>query len=316
VKFLFISPRFSGGIGGHASMLADQLSKHGHKVTKMLVPHIPIKNLKNPSFAIFGALKGIVNRDTYDIVHAFNVPSSFAMHYTKGKKKVLSIHGVFSDQISVLHSKPASLLANTVELKALKWADKLTTDSRITHDEYKKKLGFDFEILPSAIDTKMFKQINEIKNNERHIIFVGRDSFEKGIDILKKIESKIDGKVVYCINIPWKDAMSKLKSSSILVVPSRMESLPTIIKEAFYLKIPVIATNVGGIPELITDNETGILIKSEDSDMLLEKIHYLLSNKSLQNSLTSKSFDFVNQNLTWDVVLPKYIDFYENLLAN
>jgi glycosyltransferase involved in cell wall biosynthesis len=316
VKFLFISPRFSGGIGGHASMLADQLSKHGHKVTKMLVPHIPIKNLKNPSFAIFGALKGIVNRDTYDIVHAFNVPSSFAMHYTKGKKKVLSIHGVFSDQISVLHSKPASLLANTVELKALKWADKLTTDSRITHDEYKKKLGFDFEILPSAIDTKMFKQINEIKNNERQIIYVGRDSFEKGIDILKKIESKIDGKVVYCINIPWKDAMSKLKSSSILVVPSRMESLPTIIKEAFYLKIPVIATNVGGIPELITDNETGILIKSEDSDMLLEKIHYLLSNKSLQNSLTSKSFDFVNQNLTWDVVLPKYIDFYENLLAN
>ncbi len=316
MKFLFISPRFSGGIGGHASMLADQLSKHGHKVTKMLVPHIPIKNLKNPSFAIFGALKGIVNRDTYDIVHAFNVPSSFAMHYTKGKKKVLSIHGVFSDQISVLHSKPASLLANTVELKALKWADKLTTDSRITHDEYKKKLGFDFEILPSAIDTKMFKQINEIKNNERQIIYVGRDSFEKGIDILKKIESKIDGKVVYCINIPWKDAMSKLKSSSILVVPSRMESLPTIIKEAFYLKIPVIATNVGGIPELITDNETGILIKSEDSDMLLEKIHYLLSNKSLQNSLTSKSFDFVNQNLTWDVVLPKYIDFYENLLAN
>jgi len=316
VKFLFISPRFSGGIGGHASMLADQLTKHGHTVTKMSVPHIPIKNLKNPSFAIFGALKGIVNNEMYDIVHAFNVPSSFAMHYAKGKKKVLSVHGVFSNQINVLHSKPASSLANTVELKALKWADKLTTDSRITHNEYKKKLGFNFEILPSAIDTTMFEQINETKNNERQIIYVGRDSFEKGIDILKKIEPKIDGKVIFCVNVPWKDAMSKLKSSSILVVPSRMESLPTIIKEAFYLKIPVIATNVGGIPELVTDNETGLLIKSEDSDMLLEKIHYLLSNKSLQNSLISKSFNFVNQNLTWDVVLPKYINFYEKLLAN
>ena len=46
MKFLFISPRFSGGIGGHASMLADQLSKQGHNVIKMQTPHIPIKNLK------------------------------------------------------------------------------------------------------------------------------------------------------------------------------------------------------------------------------------------------------------------------------
>ena len=60
MKFLFISPRFSGGIGGHAAMLADQLSEKGHEVTKMKIPYIPIKNLKNPSFAIFGTIKGIL----------------------------------------------------------------------------------------------------------------------------------------------------------------------------------------------------------------------------------------------------------------
>ena len=84
------------------------------------------------------------------------------------------------------------------------------------------------------------------------------DSYEKGIDILKKIETKINGKIVYCTNMKWEDAMENLKASSILVVPSRMESIPQVIKEAFYLKIPVIATNVGGIPELITNNKTGI----------------------------------------------------------
>ena len=45
--------------------------------------------------------------------------------------------------------------------------------------------------------------------------------------------------------------MSIIKSSSIVAVPSRMESLPTTVKEAFFLNIPVVATNVGGIPELI-----------------------------------------------------------------
>ena len=50
MNILFISPVFSGGIGGHAAMLADKLSNYGYKVKKMQVPHIPIKNLKNPSF--------------------------------------------------------------------------------------------------------------------------------------------------------------------------------------------------------------------------------------------------------------------------
>ena len=52
MKLLFISPRFSGGIGGHATMLAEQLTKRGFEVEKLEVPHIPIKNLKNPSFAV------------------------------------------------------------------------------------------------------------------------------------------------------------------------------------------------------------------------------------------------------------------------
>ena len=94
MKFLFISPRFSGGIGGHANMLFEQLTKNGFDVQKMEVPHIPIKNLKNPSFAILSSLKGILSKESFDIIHGFNVPSAYAMKYAKGKKKVLSIHGV------------------------------------------------------------------------------------------------------------------------------------------------------------------------------------------------------------------------------
>ena len=85
-------------------MLANQLKNVGHDVTIMHTPHIPIKNLKNPSFAIFGTIKGMINRTNYDIVHGFNIPSAFAMRYVKGKKKVLSVHGMFSDQEKTLQS--------------------------------------------------------------------------------------------------------------------------------------------------------------------------------------------------------------------
>jgi len=314
VKFLFISPRFSGGIGGHASMLADQLQNSGHDVTKMETPHIPIKNLKNPSFAILGTLKGIMSREKYDIVHAFNVPSAFAMHYAKGKKKVLSVHGMFSDQVNTLHSKTISSIASSAESKALTWADVLTTDSKITQKIYNEKLGFNFECLPSAIDSSKLDKINDVEKNKKQILYLGRDSFEKGIDILQKIESKLDGNVVYCTNLSWDDAMIELKKSSILVVPSRMESLPTNIKEAFYFKIPVIASNVGGIPELIIDKNTGLLVPVDDPKKFIQVINDLLSNSELSNSLSKQAYDFIINNLTWKKVLPKYIEFYTNLL--
>ena len=314
MKFLFISPRYSGGIGGHAEMLANQLEHAGHSVTKMKTPHIPIKNLKNPSFAIFGTIKGILNRENYDIVHAFNVPSAFAMRYAKGKKKVLSVHGMFSEQVNSLHSKAVSSIAANTESKVLEWPDKLTTDSKATKKLYKDKFNIDFEYLPSPLDVEKFSKIGEVKKIPNQIAYVGRDSYEKGIDILKNAEQKIDGNVIYCTDRSWEEAMRIIKSSEVVVVPSRMESLPTTVKEAFFLDVPVIGTDVGGIPELIINNETGILIPSENPDKLSQAVNELLSNKEKAKKLASNGNIFVKNNMTWDIILPKYIQFYEDLL--
>jgi len=314
MKLLFISPRFSGGIGGHAAMLADKLTEYGFEVKKMMIPHIPIKNLKNPSFALLSSLKGIVDREFFDIVHGFNIPSAYGMKYAKGKKKVLSVHGVFSEQVKSLHSKSISSVAKIAESQVLKWPDKLTTDSKYTQKLYKEKLDIDFDYLPSPLDVQEFNKIENVKKIENQVAYIGRDSHEKGIDILKKAESQINGNVVYCVDRSWEDAMRIIKSSSAVVVPSRMESLPTTIKEAFYLNVPVIATNVGGIPELVIDNETGLLVPSENPEKLADAVNELLSDTEKAKKLARNGNDFVKKNMTWDVILPKYIQFYKNLL--
>ena len=314
MKLLFISPRFSGGIGGHATMLADKLTEHGFDVKKMTVPYIPIKNLKNPSFALLSSLKGIVDRESFDIVHGFNIPSAYGMKYAKGKKKVLSVHGVFSEQVKSLHSKSITSVAKIAESQVLKWPDKLTTDSKYTQKLYKEKLDIDFDYLPSPLDVQKFNKIENVKKIENQVAYIGRDSHEKGIDILKKAESQINGNVVYCVDRSWEDAMRIIKSSSAVVVPSRMESLPTTIKEAFYLNVPVIATNVGGIPELVIDNETGLLVPSENPEKLADAVNELLSDTEKAKKLARNGNDFVKKNMTWDVILPKYIQFYKNLL--
>jgi len=315
MNILFISPVFSGGIGGHATMLAEKLSNYGYKVKKMQVPHIPIKNLKNPSFALFSSLKSLTNQESFDIVHGFNIPSAYGMKYAKGKKKVLSVHGVFSEQVDSLHSKSVSSVARIAESQVLKWPDKLTTDSRATQKLYKEKFNLNFEYLPSPLDVQKFSNISDIVKTENQVAYVGRDSYEKGIDILRQAESKINGHVVYCTDRSWNDAMKIIKSSQVVVVPSRMESLPTTIKEAFYLNVPVVATDVGGIPELIKDNETGMLVPSENPDKLADAVNELLFDRQKAKRLANNGNKFVKSHMTWDIILPKYIQFYEDLLA-
>ena len=311
MKILFISPRYEGGIGGHALRVAEKLREHGYDVKLMHVPHLPIKNLKNPSFALFGVIKVLFDREKYDAVHAWNIPSAFIMKFVRARKKILSVHGVYSDQVEVLHSKTTSTAVNVGESKVLKWADQLTTDSKLVQQTYKEKYGLDFVHLAAPLDTTKFKEIQGEARKENQVVYVGRDSFEKGTDILRKIESKINGKVVYCTNVAWKVAMQTIRESSLVVVPSRMESLPQVIKEAFYLKTPVVATSVGGIPEIITHNVNGILISPNEPEKLVIAINDILTNKELCDKLVENAYDYIIKNFTWEVLLPKYIKLYE-----
>ncbi len=311
MKILYISPRYDGGIGGHAFRVAEKLREQGYDVKLMHVPHVPIKNLKNPSFAIFGIIKAIFDREKYDVVHAWNVPSAFVMKFVKAKKKILSVHGIYSEQVDTLHSTATSSMVSNAESKVLKFADVLTTDSKSVQKTYKEKLDLDFVYLAAPLDNKKFNEIPDIKKIKNQIAYVGRDSFEKGTDILRKIEPQIKGKIVYCTNMSWIETMKNLKASSVLVVPSRMESLPQSIKEAFYLKIPVIATNVGGVPELIQHEKTGILVQSENEQEMINAINNLIKNDSLIETMTKNAFDFINKFYSWDELLPKYIELYE-----
>jgi len=312
LNILYISPTFVGGIGGHAFRVSEKLNQNGFNIELMKIPHIPIKNLKNFSFTIFGKMKTILNKKSYDLVHAWNVPSGIIMKNINTKKKILSIHGMYSEQVDAIHSKSISKLGKIAEKNAIENADILTTDSKFVQKTYYAKFGLKIEYLPAPLDVKKFINIPKSKLKNQ-VVFIGRDSYEKGIDILKSIESSINSKVIYCTNTDWVETMKILQQSKLLIVPSRQESLPQVIKEAFYLKVPVIATNVGGISEIVEHNKTGILVPSQNPEKLKLAVNNLLENLDLQEILRQNAYNFILENFTWEKLLPKYIKFYNNL---
>ena len=67
MKMLFISARYAGGIDGLAYRTAKKLRQHGFDIKLMHAPHIPVKKLKSPSFALFGTIKAICQQEKFDV---------------------------------------------------------------------------------------------------------------------------------------------------------------------------------------------------------------------------------------------------------
>lgn len=93
------------------------------------------------------------------------------------------------------------------------------------------------------------------------------------------------------------------------VVPSHSENLPNVIVEAMCLGIPTIATNVGGIPELITDHETGFLAAPSNPESLARALDYFLSYGDV-NELASRARKYALSKTSPEIVAAQYLDVY------
>lgn len=102
------------------------------------------------------------------------------------------------------------------------------------------------------------------------------------------------------------------KSCDLVVVPSRAEPFGRVIIEAFACKIPVIATRVGGIPEIIRDKQNGRLVPYGDQAKLKETVIELIENQALRTSLAESAYQDALENYTEELYQNRLIKIVEN----
>jgi len=147
----------------------------------------------------------------------------------------------------------------------------------------------------------LLKAIKKIKNKKIDTILIGSGENPDKEKITKFIEKK-NLKNIHLIEfIP--NAVNYLKAFDIFILPSTKEGLPYTIIEAMAAEVPVIATNVGGIPEMIENNINGILIESKNSQLLAVKILELINNPETTKEMTRKSRQKVEKEFTLDQMI-------------
>ena len=80
-------------------------------------------------------------------------------------------------------------------------------------------------------------------------------------------------------------------------------------------EVPVIASRVGGLPEVVTDGETGYLSPVGDVDKMAADAARLLSDEKLRKEMGQRARDSAIDRYRTDVVIPQYIEFYEQIIA-
>jgi len=158
---------------------------------------------------------------------------------------------------------------------------------------------------------KAIKKIQNPSAGSRHkfdVILIGSGENPDKEKITKFIE-KHQLKNIHLIEfIP--NAINYLKAFDIFVLPSTKEGLPYTIIEAMIAEIFIIATNVGGIPEMIENNINGILIESKNSQLLAAKILELINNPETTKEMTRKSRQKAEEEFSLDKMIEKTKEIY------
>jgi glycosyltransferase involved in cell wall biosynthesis len=140
-----------------------------------------------------------------------------------------------------------------------------------------------------------------------HLVLAGRDA---GImnDLIRRASMLgLEKRVLFLLDVPHTKIGALYASATLFCLSSLIESFPIVPLEAGVFRLPVIATRVDGVPELIRDNRDGILVDSGDPTQLAEGIRLLLDNPDRGVALGASLHHRVLREFNWGQAAKRYL---------
>jgi len=111
------------------------------------------------------------------------------------------------------------------------------------------------------------------------------------------------------------DVASLMRASTCLVLSSRWEGLPNVVLEAMAAGLPVVATDVEGVRELVVPQQTGLIVPSENVEELTAAVLLVLGDPESATALGRCAQEIVRERFTWDRFISTHVDLYRLLLV-
>ena len=226
--------------------------------------------------------------------------------------------------------------------------DELSLKYRICHPSKIKiiPLGFDLRPFNENLKEKREHTRNSfaLEGSDIAVAIIGRlvaiKNHQMFLDIIEKVNQKTRKKVVYFIvgdgeesdNIqesikPLKEKGMDIRMTSwikdiatfnagmdIICLTSKNEGTPVSLIEAQAAGIPIIATNVGGIKDIILEDKTGYIVNTDDIDGFAEKLWELIENENKRQEMSQNGWTFVKDKFQYTKLISNMDEYYKSLL--
>lgn len=263
---------------------------------------ITIHDFQQEYYPQFFTLKErLIRKIVYKSAQKANLVVCESDHVKSDLKKFL---GVKDEKIRVLPSPPPSYIGKI----NLEEGNLLLIKKK--YDLPEKYLFYPAQFWYHKNHLKLLQSLSVIKDRFKqnvNLILVGakQNNFQNTMSEIKRL--RLTQNVKYLGYVPEEDMPYLYKLSTALVMPTLFESVSIPIWEAFYLGVPVVASNVCALPEQVGD--AGLLFDPNNIEDMAEKIHRLWTDDVLRQNLIKKGYKRI-ENLT----LEKYAESWKELI--
>ncbi len=296
--------------------------------------------------ALASQMASVIKKHKLDLIHAhYAIPhavSAYLAHEMTGIPYVVTLHG---SDVHTLGADPAYQPATRFAVEA---ADAVTCVTKHICQTAEQTLGVRCKINPitNFTDPDQFKPgpcIHRCEEHQKELVHVSNFRPVKRVPDLVTAFAQISSEVpdatllllgdgperptverlirefnlgdrVRCPGFK-RDVYTYLRCAHAFVLCSELEGAPLSILEAMSSGLPVVATEVGGIPELITDGKNGLLVPFGDIDALANKLYAVLTDDVLAQSLGEQARKSILANHTAEQVIPRYEEVYETIIS-
>jgi N-acetyl-alpha-D-glucosaminyl L-malate synthase BshA len=319
-----------------------------HEVNMM---NYPLFEYPPYSLALSVKMADIIEKENLDLINVhYAIPHSTSAYLAKqmlgGNVKVItSLHGT---DVTIVGSDESYYRINKFSIEQ---SDGVTTVSEFLKRETEERfhINIPIKVIPNFVDTERFSKTHRCRakclfapKGERIIMHVSNfrpvKRIEDVISAFALIHDDIPSKLLMVGDGPMMSsalrAVEKLGISSsvmflgkqddvagvlpiadLFLIPSESESFGLSALEAMSCEVPVIATNVGGLPEVIEHGQTGYLVEVGNVEAIAEWAKRLLKDDDLHDKMGILARQSVLEKFHQDKIVTMYEDYYEEILG-
>lgn len=226
--------------------------------------------------------------------------------------RVTTVSGYIRDRVTDVAPRPVDVIWNGGDERFFYPRDRTQARNkiRVRHDQ--TILAYAGNVLRAKGLFDLVEALSAVPRAQRPLLVVagtGPDLTEMTALALKR-----DVEIRFMGRLPQAGVADLFAAADIVTLPSHKEGLPNVVCEAMLAKRAVLATTVGGIPEIVVDGESGLLVPPHDVEALARGVQTLSGDQKLRDGLAEAARAFAETHLTWPVAAHKYQRVYEEAL--